>query len=96
MSPQARTRGNQQRRKPQHKRAPAVDLWRAPAELPETQPIAVAHAPGALLHSLGDPPIHDGAAAADQFSKVIVTAAKMAKATILAFSADLLAPDADD
>ena len=94
MSPQARTRGNQQRRKPQHKRAPAVDLWRAPAEMPETQPIAVAHAPGALLRSLGDPPIHDGAAAAGYFGTVIDRAARVAAA--LAFSADLVAPDADD
>ncbi len=94
MSAQARNRGTQQRRKAQHKRLPAVDLWRAPAQLPETQPIAVAHAPGALLRSLGDPPIHDGAAAAGYFGAVIDRAARVAVA--LAFSADLVAPEADD
>jgi hypothetical protein len=78
----------QQRRKPQGRRPQAADIWRAHAPLPDVEPIAAPHEVGALLRSLGDPPINGGAAAANHFTMVAERAAAVALA--LAFSADLL------
>ena len=50
-------RGPNQARRPQVKRPGAVDIWRIPGPLPEIEPIAVPSAPGAVLRSLGDPPM---------------------------------------
>jgi hypothetical protein len=78
----------QQRRKPQSRRPQAADIWRPHAPLPPVEPIAAPHEVGALLRSLGDPPINGGAAAANHFTMVVERAAAVALA--LAFSADLL------
>lgn len=74
-------RGGQAQRQP--------DLWRTAPELPEVEPIALPHEVGALLRSLGDPPMNNGAAAGRYFSVVVERAAAVAVA--LAVSADVLA-----
>jgi hypothetical protein len=74
-------RGGQVQRQP--------DLWRAAPDLPEVEPIALPHEVGALLRSLGDPPMNNGAAAGRYFSVVVERAAAVAVA--LAVSADVLA-----
>ena len=93
MSRAPRRGGNQGRRPPTRRPAP-LDVWRNPGELPETEPIAISTEPAALLRSLGDPPMHDGADAAKYFAKVVQRAATIA--TALALSADLLASVDDD
>lgn len=92
MNPPQRTSTNQ-RTRPRPKRPAPVDLWRTPSPWPEVEPIAVPHEVGALLRSLGDPPMHDGALAGHYVLAVIERAAAVAVA--LAVSVDLLAdPDA--
>ena len=93
MSRAPRRGGNQGRRPPVRRPAP-LDVWRNPGELPETEPIIISTEPAALLRSLGDPPMHDGADAAKYFAKVVQRAATIA--TALALSADLLANVGDD
>jgi hypothetical protein len=88
-----RRRTNQGRRPPA-KRPVSVDIWRDPGPLPDIEPIAVPPEAGALLRSLGDPPMLDGSAASHVFTSVIQRAAAIAAA--LALSADLLAEHADD
>lgn len=83
-----RNRPNQ-RRRPAARR-PANDVWREPAELPEVQPIAVPTDVGALLRSLGDPPMHR-ATAGQWFTAVAERAATVGVA--LAHSADLVDPN---
>ncbi|CAB4862977.1 unannotated protein [freshwater metagenome] len=85
---------NNQRRRPQAKRPGAADIWRSPGELPEIEPIALAHSPAVLLQSLGDPPLHDGKEASVVLATIIDRAAGLAAA--LALSAELLRQDADD
>ncbi len=82
-------------RRPQGQRRPrTIDIWRTPGPLPELELIAPPHEVGALLRSLGDPPMHRSTAAGHYFNIVAERAAAVAVA--LAFSADLLAdPDAD-
>jgi hypothetical protein len=87
-------RGGNQGRRPPVKRPAPLDVWRNPGELPETEPIAISTEPAALLRSLGDPPMHDGADAAKYFAKVVQRAASIA--TALALSADLVATADDD
>lgn len=83
-------RGNS-RRPPGNRPAP-VDIWRDPGTLPDIEPITVPSEAGALLRSLGDPPMVDGSTAVKYFTTVIERAAVIAAA--LALSADLLAtPD---
>jgi hypothetical protein len=89
----ANQRGNQRRKPPQQKRPHAVDIWRDTGPLPDLEPIAVSHDAGALVRSLGDPPVHDGSAAAGYFVAVAERAAKVA--TALAYSAGVVAA-ADD
>ena len=63
--------------------------------MPEVEPIALPNEVGALLRSLGDPPMNNGVAAGHYFSTVIERAAAVAVA--LAVSADVLAhPTATD
>ena len=76
-----------QRRRPQSKRHAPVDIWRVPRPLPEIERIAVSHDAGALLRSLGDPPMNNGHLAGHYFNAVIERAAAVAGA--LALSADL-------
>ena len=90
----SRPRRPNQTRRPQQKRPNAIDIWRDPGPLPEIEPIKVAHEPGSLLRSLGDPPMFDGGGAADAFVSVIDRAAAIAAA--LALSADVLGETADD
>ncbi|MDO8390533.1 MAG: hypothetical protein Q7V57_08595 [Actinomycetota bacterium] len=83
---------NQRRRQPQHtKKAHAIDVWRDSGELPEVQRIPAPTDVGALLRSLGDPPVGNGSAAGHYFNAVVERAAAVALA--LAVSADLLADD---
>ena len=93
MSRAPRRGGNQGRRPPARRPAP-LDVWRNPGELPETEPIMSSTEPVALLRSLGDPPMHDGADAAKYFATVVQRSANIA--TALALSADLLANVDDD
>ena len=87
-------RGPNQGRRPQQKRPGAIDVWRVPGPLPEIEPIAAPSDPGALLRSLGDPPMRDGASAAKAFIEVVERASAIAAA--LALSVDLLADPTDD
>lgn len=73
--------------------SPQVDLWRTTGPLPEVRPISVPTEVGAMLRSLGDPPMNNGAAAGRFFSVVIERAAAVAVA--LAVSADVLGGDDD-
>jgi hypothetical protein len=88
MSRPQRPRPNQ-RRRPQSKRPTPVDIWRVPRPLPEIERIAVSRDVGALLRSLGDPPMNNGHLAGHYFNAVIERAAAVAGA--LALSADLFA-----
>jgi hypothetical protein len=87
-------RGNGQARRPQAKRPAQIDVWSKPGPLPEFVPIAVPHEAGALLRSLGDPPMLHGPEATRHLTKVIQRAAVIAAA--LALSADLLAKPDDE
>ena len=83
------------RRRPQqaqpHRKQPAIDVWRDPGELPEVRKIAHPTDVGALLRSLGDPPVGNGTAAGHYFNAVVERAAAVALA--LAVSGDLLSDD---
>lgn len=82
--------GHGQRNNRNHNKRPgAVDVWHVPGTMPEVEPIAISTEPGALLRSLGEPPMRDANTAADAFVAVIERAAAIAAA--LALSADLLA-----
>jgi hypothetical protein len=83
-----RTRSNQ-RRRPQSRRPNATDIWRSPAPLPDVEPIARVPDAGAMLRSLGDPPMTNGNVAGHYFDFVINQSASMAMA--LAWSAGLAA-----
>ena len=87
-------RGNNQARRPQARRQAPIDVWRSPGTLPDIEPITVAPEPGALLRSLGDPPLMDGSTATKYFNAVIQRAAAIAAA--LALSADVLAQSEED
>jgi hypothetical protein len=94
MTRQQQRRGNNQGRRPQAKRQGPVDIWRDAGPLPDIEPIGVPPEAGALLRSLGDPPMLDGSTATKYFTTVIQRAAVIAAA--LALSADLLAnPEPD-
>ena len=86
--PASRSRGGQRRKSKRGGQQHKPDLWRTPPELPTVDPIAVPHEVGAMLRSLGDPPMNNGAAAGRYFSVVIERAAAVAVA--LAVSADVL------
>ncbi len=83
-----------QRRTAQPQRLNQVDIWRSSQPLPDVEPITVADDVGALLRSLGDPPIANGVIASHYFTAVIERAAAVAAA--LALSAHLLAQPTDD
>ena len=87
-------RGNNQARRQPAKRAAPIDVWRTPGELPDIEPIVVSREAGALLRSLGDPPMLDGSTAGKYFTTVVERASVIAAA--LALSADLLAEPLDD
>jgi hypothetical protein len=86
-----RSRANQRRRTPAKPSRP-VDAWHAQRPLPELERIEPFDDPGALVRSLGDPPMHNGTNAGHYFVAVVERAAAVAAA--LALSAELLAtPD---
>jgi hypothetical protein len=89
-----RNRPNQSRRPSPARRPTAVDIWRDPGSLPDIEPIEIPPEVGALLRSLGDPPMVDGSAAGQAFAEVLERAAAIAAA--LAFSVDLLADEGSD
>ena len=73
---------------------PVVDIWRTSPPLPDVEPITIPDEVGALLRSLGDPPLIGGSVIASHyFTAVIERAAAVAAA--LALSVDLLAQPAD-
>jgi hypothetical protein len=80
---------HKQRRRPQNKRPTPIDIWRIPGPLPDLERIAPPDDPGALLRSLGDPPMNNGHVAGHYFNAVVERAAAVAGA--IALSADLLA-----
>jgi hypothetical protein len=83
------------RRTAQARRPASIDVWRTPPPLPDVEPITIPDEVGALLRSLGDPPIIAGRAIASHyFTAVIERAAAVAAA--LALSADLLAQPTDE
>ncbi len=88
----SRNRGGQKRKSKRGGQQHKPDLWRESPAPPDVEPIAVPHEVGAMLRSLGDPPMNNGAAAGRYFSVVIERAAAVAVA--LAVSADVL--DAGD
>ncbi|MEY2400816.1 MAG: hypothetical protein QOJ08_927 [Ilumatobacteraceae bacterium] len=89
MTRQRGAAARQGQRRPPAKRATPVDIWRDPGPLPEIEPITIPSEAGALLRSLGDPPLLDGSTATKYFTTVIQRAAVIAAA--LALSADVLA-----
>lgn len=87
-------RGNGGGRRPSGNRTAPADIWRDPGALPDIEPVTVPSEAGAVLRSLGDPPMVDGSTAVKYFTTVIQRAAVIAAA--LALSADLLAdPEAE-
>ena len=95
MNQRKASRSNPRRRGPKRPQPGVADSWLLPvAELPAVEPIVMPGDVGAMLRSLGDPPMRTGVAAAGYFTTVVERAAGVALA--LAFSADLVAPaDAD-
>jgi hypothetical protein len=92
---QPRRKRPKQRRTAQPKRPTAIDIWRTADPLPDVEPITTPDEVGALLRSLGDPPmIAGGIMGSHYFTAVIERAAAVAAA--LALSADLLAQPTDD
>ena len=74
--------------------SPVVDIWRTPQPLPDVEPITLPDDVGALLRSLGDPPLIGGSVTASHyFTAVLERAAAVAAA--LAYSVDLLAQPTD-
>ena len=60
---------------------PVVDIWRTPQPLPDVEPITIPDEVGALLRSLGDPPLIDGSVTASHyFTAVLERAAAVAAA----------------
>ncbi len=91
--PMSRPPRKGQSRRPQPKRPAPIDIWRDPGTLPEMEPITVPPEAGALLRSLGDPPMLDGSTATKYFTTVIQRAAVIAAA--LALSAEVLVTPED-
>ena len=92
---QPRRKRPEQRRTAGPKRPTPADIWRTTDPLPDVEPITVPDEVGALLRSLGDPPVIAGSAIASHyFTAVIERAAAVAAA--LALSADLLAQPTED
>jgi hypothetical protein len=92
---QPRRNRPRQRRAAQATRPVSMGIWQPTGPLPDVEPITIPDEVGALLRSLGDPPIIAGSVIASHyFTAVIERAAAVAAA--LALSADLLAQPTDD
>ena len=87
-------RRNNRRARPQARRSGQVDFWYSPRPRPDIEPITPAVEAGALLRSLGDPPITNGTQAGHYFHAVVERSSAVAVA--LSLSADLLAQPAGD
>jgi hypothetical protein len=80
---------------PRRQDRPARDFWGIDhTEDREPAPIRPTHDPTALIHSLGPPPLPNGAAARHYFDAIYERAANLAMA--LATSADLIEHDEAD
>jgi len=90
---QPRRKRPAQRRTAHVKQNTPVDIWRIPGPLPDVEPISIPDDVGALLRSLGDPPLVGGVIASHYFTAVIERTADVAAA--LALSADLLTSSDD-
>ena len=88
MSRQQRTRVDHRRRQPGQGRGQSPDdVWRLPGELPEFEPITPPADVGAMLRSLGDPPMAGSTAAGHYFDAVAQRAANMARIVAIAAEA---------
>ena len=87
-----RGRGQNQRNRRQKPASP-VDIWAAPADLPDVEPIVIPNGVDALVRSLGDGPAIGGSTVLDGYV-IAVVERTAAVAAALALSADVLA-DAD-
>ena len=88
--------GGQHRRPVRANPPKATDLWRPVPQLPEVETVAVSQDPGALLRSLGDPPLMNRSTVAGHYMATVVERAA-GLASALAASADLLRmPDDND
>ena len=83
------------RRTAQRKRPAPIDIWRTGGPLPDVEPITIPDDVGALLRSLGDPPMTAGGVVATHYFTAVVERAA-AVAAALAISANLLAHPTDD
>jgi hypothetical protein len=90
MNRNARSRNAAQRRRPSAART-AADMWREPGPLPEVEPIVPAVEATALIRSLGEPPLVNGAEVAIRFATVVERTAMVA--TALASVGGVLATD---
>lgn len=86
-------RRSNQRRAPRPDQRSAADVWNTPEPLPELQPIEPAADPGALMRSLGTPPLPGDADVSGYFVSVVERSAAIAAA--IAQSVDLLAKQPD-
>jgi hypothetical protein len=92
MSPRRRGRKKSARRG----QAPQpLELWRAHPEPPPVELVAPTADPGAVIRSLGAPPLTGQAAVADQYLELAARKAA-ATATALAQASGLLVADTDD
>jgi hypothetical protein len=87
MSPQQRK--HNKRRNGQPNQGRAADIWRPAPDLPDLTPITLAADAGALLRSLGDPPLPGRSVVAGHYLMAVVERAA-GLATALAASANLL------
>ena len=91
MNQQRNVRSSQRRRSGAGNRPAPVDLWTAPGDLPEVEPIPIPHDVSAMLRSLGDPPLYNSGNAAKAFGAVAERSAQVALA--LASIANVLESD---
>ncbi len=91
-----RRRSKQRRNARKQRTAPPAEFWRAAPEPPEPPDIVPAEHPGALLRSMGAPPLpgQRTEASLGYLQAVVHQAAKIASA--VAASADLLGSDDDE
>jgi len=92
-APQHGASGRGRRRQRRNGKPVAVrdDIWREHPPVPEVEPIPEPRDVGALLKSLGEPPLHNGAAAQLFFTNAVERSAAVALALTLA--ADVLDRD---
>ena len=72
-----------------------LELWKAVPEPPPAEPISPTEDPGAVIRSLGTPPLTGQAAVADQYLELAARKAA-STATALAQAAGLLVDDDED